>query len=83
MIRQSGGIFGHSTRSRSVMRVEDHNMRTMARRLDPRQYSRLRRGPLSHRAREPRLLWRNRAGVLLRVVMSVVLLAGVIWAGSL
>ena len=67
----------------SVMRAEDGSMRSLATRLDPREFPPLRRGPLSHRTREPRMPWSMRARVLVRLVIVMVVLAGVIWAGSL
>ncbi len=67
----------------SVMKVEDDDMRSLTRRLDPRQIPPLRRGPLTHRTREPRTPWSTRAAVLARLVISLAVLAGVVWAGSL
>ncbi len=65
------------------MKVEDDNMQSLRRRLDPRQIPPLRRGPLGYRTRELRMPWSTRAAVLARLVISLAVLAGVVWAGSL
>ena len=53
------------------------------RRLDPQQVLPLRRGPLCQRTKELGIPWRTRVQVLVGLVTSVVLLAALVWAGSL
>ena len=67
----------------ALMRAEDDRMQQSARCLDSRHISPLRRGPLSRRTKEPRMPSRVRTGLLVRLVVSVVVLAGVAWAVSL
>ncbi len=54
-----------------------------ARILDPNHVLPLRRGPLSQRAKEPDTPWSIHAGRTARLVIVVLVLAGLIWAGSL
>lgn len=52
-----------------------------ARSVDPKQIAPLRRGPLAQRVKQPSTSWRDHAGLVLRLVICLLLLAGVIWIG--
>lgn len=54
-----------------------------ARILDPNHLLPLRRGPLSQRAKEPDTPWSIHARRTARLVIVVLVLAGLVWAGSL
>jgi hypothetical protein len=62
-------------------KVEEANM--VAGILDPSRIAPLRRGPLCQRTRDPKTPWRIRAGVALRLMISLLLLAGIVMAGGL
>lgn len=51
----------------------------LARSLDPRRLAPLRRGPLCQRIKAPRTSWREYAGLALRLVICLLLLAGIVW----
>lgn len=53
----------------------------LARSLDPRHIVPLRRGPLCQRVKEPRTSWKDHAGLVLRLVICLLLLAGVVCFG--
>jgi hypothetical protein len=53
----------------------------LARSLDPRQIAPLRRGPLCLRVKEPRTSWRDYTGLVLRVVICLLVVAGIVWIG--
>ena len=55
----------------------------LARIVDPSHIPSLRRGPLSQRTKEPDTPWSIHARLAIRLVMAVVVLAGIVWAGSL
>jgi len=55
----------------------------LTRTVDPNHVPPLRRGPLSERTKVPPTSWSIRTGVAIRLVVAVVLVATIVWAGSL